>query len=175
MGLSTPIKQAALIEVVDEELRHRPAGIDDDPLAAVPLGDLLELVAVLFEGREIPAFEVLGLGQQLIGHSKLDAVRAAAQTRFRPILMTTVATISGHFPLTLVTGPGAIARNSIVIVLVGGLAIGTLFTLFVVPSVYILIARTHHRTGEAGEPEPSPDPVIVETPPGGLPAPTPAE
>jgi multidrug efflux pump len=81
--------------------------------------------------------------QQELGLSKIDAVRAAAATRLRPILMTTVATVAGHFPLTLVTGAGAIARNSIGIVLVGGMTIGTLFTLFVVPSVYVLIAKDH--------------------------------
>jgi multidrug efflux pump len=81
--------------------------------------------------------------QQLLGMSKLDAVRAAATTRLRPILMTTVATVVGHFPLTLVTGAGAVARNSIGIVLVGGMSIGTLFTLFIVPSVYVLIAKDH--------------------------------
>ncbi|HEX9105252.1 MAG TPA: efflux RND transporter permease subunit, partial [Polyangia bacterium] len=63
--------------------------------------------------------------------------------RLRPILMTTLATVVGHFPLTLVTGAGAVARNSIGIVLVGGMTIGTLFTLFVVPSVYVLIAKEH--------------------------------
>ncbi len=61
--------------------------------------------------------------------------------------MTTVATVAGHFPLTLVTGAGAVARNSIGIVLVGGMTIGTLFTLFVVPSVYVLIARDHREKG----------------------------
>jgi multidrug efflux pump len=81
--------------------------------------------------------------QQERGLSKIDAVREAATTRLRPILMTSVATVAGHFPLTLVTGPGAVARNSIGIVLVGGMAIGTLFTLFVVPSVYVLIAKDH--------------------------------
>ncbi len=90
---------------------------------------------------------------QLQGMTKLDAVRAAARTRFRPILMTTIATIAGHFPLTLVTGPGAVARNSIGVVLVGGMAIGTLFTLFVVPSVYMLIAREHHAEREERRPE----------------------
>jgi multidrug efflux pump len=55
-----------------------------------------------------------------------------------------VATVCGHFPLTLVSGPGALARNSIGIVLVGGMTIGTLFTLFVVPSLYVLIAKDHH-------------------------------
>ena len=63
--------------------------------------------------------------------------------------MTTVATVVGHFPLTLVTGPGAIARNSIGIVLVGGMTIGTLFTLFVVPSLYVLIAKDHRGEGLA--------------------------
>src|SRR5690606_18256501 len=83
--------------------------------------------------------------QQAAGLGKLEAVRAAALTRFRPILMTTIATVFGHFPLTLVSGPGAMARNSIGIVLVGGMAIGTLFTLFVVPSLYVLIAADHEK------------------------------
>jgi multidrug efflux pump len=77
------------------------------------------------------------------GFSKLDAVRQAAVTRLRPILMTSVATICGHFPLTLVTGPGAKARNSIGLVLVTGMAVGTAFTLFFVPAIYMLIARDH--------------------------------
>lgn len=74
------------------------------------------------------------------GLDKLAAVREAAHTRLRPILMTTAATIAGHFPLTLVSGAGAAARNSIGLVLVGGMAIGTMFTLFVVPSIYMLVA-----------------------------------
>jgi len=72
-------------------------------------------------------------------------VREAAMTRLRPVLMTTAATIAGHFPLVLVTGAGAEARNSIGLVLVGGMAIGTLFTLFVNPSIYMLIARDHQQ------------------------------
>lgn len=91
------------------------------------------------------------------GLSKLEAVKEAASTRLRPILMTTVATVAGHFPLTLVSGPGAVARNSIGIVLVGGMAIGTLFTLFVVPCVYVLVAKDHRgehtHTKEAEEAE----------------------
>jgi multidrug efflux pump len=81
--------------------------------------------------------------QQRQGLGKIEAVRQAASTRLRPILMTTVATVAGHFPLTLVSGAGAVARNSIGIVLVGGMTIGTLFTLFVVPSLYVLIAKDH--------------------------------
>jgi multidrug efflux pump len=83
--------------------------------------------------------------QQDKGLSKLDAVRQASMTRLRPILMTSAATIAGHFPLTLVTGAGAAARNSIGLVLVGGMAVGTFFTLFVVPSIYMLVAREHSR------------------------------
>jgi len=80
---------------------------------------------------------------QLQGHSKLDAVREASMTRLRPILMTSAATAAGHFPLTLVTGAGAAARNSIGLVLVGGITVGTIFTLFIVPSIYMLVARDH--------------------------------
>src|SRR5262245_13749822 len=76
------------------------------------------------------------------GKAKLEAVIEAASTRLRPILMTTAATVVGHFPLVLATGPGAGARNSIGIMLVSGMIIGTVFTLFVVPSIYMLVART---------------------------------
>jgi multidrug efflux pump len=81
--------------------------------------------------------------RQEAGLRKIDAVREAASIRLRPILMTTAATVAGHFPLTLVSGPGAAARNSIGVVLVGGMTIGTIFTLFVIPSVYVLIAKDH--------------------------------
>jgi multidrug efflux pump len=80
---------------------------------------------------------------QETGKRKLDAVIEAAGTRLRPILMTTAATVVGHFPLVLATGPGAGARNSIGIMLVSGMIIGTIFTLFVVPSIYMLVARRH--------------------------------
>ena len=68
--------------------------------------------------------------------------------RLRPILMVSAAIIACHFPLTLVTGAGAAARNSIGLVLVGGMFIGTLFTLFVIPSIYMLIARDHGKDRE---------------------------
>jgi multidrug efflux pump len=86
------------------------------------------------------------------GLSKLEAVAQAARIRLRPIMMTSVATVAGHFPLTLVTGAGAAARNSIGLVLVGGMTIGTIFTLFIVPSLYMLIAKEHHE-GKLSEPE----------------------
>ena len=80
---------------------------------------------------------------QETGSSKLQAIIGAANTRLRPILMTTAATVFGHFPLVLAKGPGAGARNSIGIMLVSGMIIGTVFTLFVVPSIYMLVAKTH--------------------------------
>jgi multidrug efflux pump len=85
---------------------------------------------------------------QETGKEKLAAVIEAAETRLRPILMTTAATVVGHFPLVLARGPGAGARNSIGIMLVSGMIIGTLFTLFVVPSIYMLVARRHVAVAE---------------------------
>ncbi len=86
---------------------------------------------------------------QIGGRPKLEAVREAALIRLRPILMTTAATIAGHLPLTLVTGAGAAARNSIGLVLVGGISVGTLFTLIFVPALYMLIARDHAHDRDA--------------------------
>ncbi len=74
------------------------------------------------------------------GSTKLDAIREASRLRLRPILMTTAATVFGHIMLIFVTGPGAQARNSIGLVLVLGMTIGTVFTLFILPSIYMLIA-----------------------------------
>src|ERR1700681_227654 len=87
---------------------------------------------------------------QETGLSKLQAVIGAASTRLRPILMTTAATVCGHFPLVLARGPGAGARNSIGIMLVSGMIIGTVFTLFVVPSIYMLLARTRVTAPQPG-------------------------
>jgi len=78
------------------------------------------------------------------GRSKVEAVKEAAMTRLRPILMTSAATVFGHFPLVLVTGAGAEARNSIGTVLVTGMSISTAFTLLVVPSIYVLVAAKKH-------------------------------
>src|SRR5437868_10614609 len=106
------------------------------------------------------------------GLDKLAAVAQAARIRLRPIMMTSVATVAGHFPLTLVTGAGAAARNSIGLVLVGGMTIGTIFTLFIVPSLYMLIAKEHHEKSLAEtEEEPvaeevTPAPVFAMAPDG---------
>ena len=85
------------------------------------------------------------------GLAKAAALREAAVTRLRPVLMTSAATVFGHFPLVLVSGPGAEARNSIGIVLVSGMLIGTLFTLFVVPVFYFLIAAQHQENRVTAE------------------------
>jgi multidrug efflux pump len=90
------------------------------------------------------------------GLEKMAALREASLTRLRPVLMTSAATVFGHFPLVLVSGPGAEARNSIGIVLVAGMSIGTVFTLFVVPVFYSLIAARH-------QPTPAEQPVKEET------------
>ncbi len=80
---------------------------------------------------------------QIRGYSRMMAVREAALTRLRPVLMTSAATVFGHLPLVLAAGPGAAARNSIGMVLVTGMTVGTIFTLFVVPVFYSLIAAQH--------------------------------
>ena len=97
---------------------------------------------------------------QEAGRDKLRAVIEAAGTRLRPILMTTAATVVGHLPLVFARGPGAGARNSIGIMLVSGMIIGTLFTLFIVPSIYMLVARKREPARAA---DPSlPDPTLSE-------------
>ncbi|HEY5610974.1 MAG TPA: efflux RND transporter permease subunit, partial [Thermoanaerobaculia bacterium] len=88
---------------------------------------------------------------QAEGRDKLHAVIEAAGTRLRPILMTTAATVFGHLPLVFASGPGAGARNSIGIMLVTGMIIGSAFTLFVVPSIYVLVARTRGSVVPANE------------------------
>jgi multidrug efflux pump len=74
-------------------------------------------------------------------------------TRLRPVLMTSAATVFGHLPLVLASGPGAAARNSIGMVLVTGMTVGTVFTLFIVPVFYSLIAAQH---------QPSPSHEVTE-------------
>jgi multidrug efflux pump len=94
------------------------------------------------------------------GKDKLAAVIDAAALRLRPILMTTGAMVLGSLPLAIASGAGAEARNQIGWVIVGGMAIGTVFTLFVVPVMYLLIGRNHQKAAaqaaarEAGAAEP---------------------
>ena len=77
------------------------------------------------------------------GMSKLEAVAEAASIRLRPILMTTFSTVTGVFPLLIASGPGAVSRFNIGLVITSGMLIGTLFTLFVVPPIYLLLGKDH--------------------------------
>ena len=90
--------------------------------------------------------------QQALGLSRLAAVKQAALTRLRPVLMTSAAMVFGQLPLVFVDGPGAAARNSIGIILVAGMIVGTVFTLFVVPVFYSLLSEKHE---PVKEPEPT--------------------
>lgn len=80
---------------------------------------------------------------QLKGKSKLEAVEEAVSIRLRPILMTTAAMVFGVVPLIIASGAGAAARYNIGLVIFTGISIGTLFTLFVVPAVYMVLATDH--------------------------------
>jgi multidrug efflux pump len=86
--------------------------------------------------------------QQQAGKSKREAVEIAAGIRLRPILMTTAAMVLGVIPLVMAAGAGAVSRFSMGLVISTGIAIGTLFTLFVVPAVYVLLAADHHKKPE---------------------------
>jgi multidrug efflux pump len=102
---------------------------------------LITLVGLIAKNGILIVEFANGLQEQ--GVAKADAIRRAAATRLRPVLMTSAATVFGHIMLIFVNGPGAAARNSIGWVLVVGMAVGTLFTLYVVPAFYMLIARDH--------------------------------
>ncbi len=97
-----------------------------------------------------------GKGLQEMGLTRFEAAKEAAMARLRPVLMTTAATVFGHFPLVLVTGAGAEARNSIGIMLVAGMAIGTVFTLIILPALYSLLASEHKTEPDAKQPAPAP-------------------
>ncbi|HET6220823.1 MAG TPA: efflux RND transporter permease subunit, partial [Dongiaceae bacterium] len=96
--------------------------------------------------------------QQQAGKTKREAIEAAAGIRLRPILMTTAAMALGVLPLIMATGAGAVSRFNMGLVIATGIAIGTLFTLFVVPAVYMLLGADHHKRREAGEEDLTPAP-----------------
>jgi multidrug efflux pump len=89
---------------------------------------------------------------QRAGRSKREAVEMAAGIRLRPILMTTAAMVLGVLPLVLATGAGAVGRFNMGLVIMTGLSIGTLFTLFVVPAMYLLLGQDHARSRESEVP-----------------------
>jgi multidrug efflux pump len=87
------------------------------------------------------------------GRSKREAIEEATGIRLRPILMTTAAMVLGVVPLITASGAGAVSRFQMGVVIASGLSIGTLFTLFVVPAVYLVFAADHHAdAARAGEP-----------------------
>jgi len=96
------------------------------------------------------------------GRSRREAVEQAAGIRLRPILMTTAAMVLGVIPLVTATGAGAVSRFQMGIVIASGLSIGTLFTLFVVPAVYLVFAADHHAASAAGDAA-SPEPHAAAT------------
>jgi multidrug efflux pump len=77
------------------------------------------------------------------GKSKWDAIIGSVEIRLRPILMTTAAMVFGVVPLIIATGAGAVSRINLGLVIASGLSIGTVFTLFVVPSFYLMLAEEH--------------------------------
>jgi multidrug efflux pump len=101
------------------------------------------------------------------GRSKLEAIEEAAAVRLRPILMTTAAMVLGVLPLVIASGAGAGGRRAMGIVLFTGLSIGTLFTLFIVPAVYIMLGADHakDRTRAAAKGDPSAgEPILSDVP-----------
>ncbi len=151
-------------------------------MLSVPLSMLGALLALKLTGGTLNVFSQIGLitlvglitkhgilivefANQLReeGKSKLDAVNEAAALRLRPILMTTGAMVLGAIPLALATGAGAESRQQIGWVIVGGMSLGTLLTIFVVPTMYMLLARTKHgsRVLPEAAPELAPGDVLV--------------
>jgi multidrug efflux pump len=97
--------------------------------------------------------------QQHAGKTKYEAILEATSIRLRPILMTTAAMVLGVFPLIMATGAGAASRYNMGLVIASGLSIGTLFTLFVLPAVYLVLAADHSRhTVPVAETEPEAEP-----------------
>jgi multidrug efflux pump len=131
-------------------------------LTTVPLSMTGALAALYFTGGTLNVFSQIGLvtlvglitkhgilivefanQQQLTGKSRAEAVIEAASLRLRPILMTTGAMVLGALPLALASGAGAESRQQIGWVIVGGMSLGTLLTLFVIPSVYTFLGARH--------------------------------
>ncbi len=92
------------------------------------------------------------------GKSKREAIEQAAAVRLRPILMTTAAMVLGVLPLVFASGAGAAGRYNMGLVITTGISIGTVFTLFVVPAMYLLLAYDHRARQT--------EPTVQETTPG---------
>jgi multidrug efflux pump len=101
--------------------------------------------------------------QQLAGKPKREAVEEAAGIRLRPILMTTAAMVFGVVPLIVASGAGAASRFNLGLVIASGLSIGTLFTLFVVPAAYVLLATDHSKARMQAEEKEAMEGIPAET------------
>lgn len=100
---------------------------------------------------------------QAEGRSKREAIEEATAIRLRPVLMTTAALVFAMIPLLMASGPGAASRFSMGTVIASGMTIGTMFTLFVLPTFYLYLARDHsHARDNAAEhaPLPPPEPTV---------------
>jgi multidrug efflux pump len=147
-------------------------------MLTVPLSMTGALAALYFTGGTLNIYSQIGLvtlvglitkhgilivefanQQQAAGQSRMEAVIEAASLRLRPILMTTGAMVFGAVPLALASGAGAESRQQIGWVIVGGIALGTLLTLFVVPTVYSLIGRDYRPQVPAADLAPRPTPA----------------
>ncbi len=113
---------------------------------------LITLIGVIAKNG-ILIVEFANEQQHQRGLSKLEAVLEASAIRLRPIIMTSVALIVAMVPLLLASGPGSVSRAHIGLTIAAGLGIGTLFTLFVLPAFYMLIARQHRPDDESADRE----------------------
>lgn len=100
---------------------------------------LITLISLITK-QSILVVEFANVVQQSEGLNRIEAVKKAASIRLRPVIMTSAATVFGVVPLLLASGPGAMGRFAIGVVIAGGLAIGSLISLYVVPVVYTYIA-----------------------------------
>ena len=150
-------------------------------LFTVPLSMVGALLALQLTGNTLSIYSQVGLitliglitkhgilivefanQMQEQGKSKLDAVLEAATLRLRPILMTTGAMVLGSVPLALAAGAGAESRSQIGWVIVGGLTLGTILTLFVIPAVYLLLARKRAPAEKCSEENPAAEDISEE-------------
>ena len=139
---ATSERSAGSVRALGDHLQLDPSGIDVDTIALMTQACRSQNLRQEPAGPPPP-------GAQLGRFRDPFVVLLCSVTRLTPILMTTTATVFGHLPLVFVTG--AVARNSIGIMLVSGTAIGTVFTLFILPAVYMLFAADH-RPQTAAEP-----------------------
>jgi multidrug efflux pump len=95
------------------------------------------------------------------GKNKLDAIMSATSQRLRPILMTTAAMVFGVIPLVIASGAGAAGRSAMGLVIFTGLSIGSLFTLFVVPAMYMMLTSNKPVPNDETPPEPHPLPDVI--------------